>query len=118
VLKHSSSVFQYKFDTDTQQCQSISRIEQKGESVTPTDQKFVPYFTAIRVANDKFLLLNVATAASGKDNCYVLAVNLNDRHRSEIEVFTLRGRVLAHSVCRLDRRVRTICSKLIPKRPI
>jgi hypothetical protein len=76
------------YDARSKRYTLTTTLTQAGESAARDDQKLRPFFTPIKIANGRFLLLHVATATSGDNNFRVIAVDLESSARRDILTFT------------------------------
>ncbi len=76
------------YDPRTQQYTLKSELRQQGASSSDEDRKLRPVFTPLKIANGRFLLLQVQTRLEGANNIHVLAVDLEAGARRDILAFT------------------------------
>lgn len=77
-----------RYNTENKTYKLLCKLDQKGDAASYYDGKLLPYFTPVKVANDKYLILQVPTAPSGEGNYHVLAVDLGKGSRIDVMSFT------------------------------
>jgi hypothetical protein len=75
------------FDVQSQSYTLLCKLEQKGEATSSDDAKLLPYFTPVKIANDKYLLFCVPVNDLAVQNYHLLAVDLMSGKRHDIYSF-------------------------------